>query len=247
MSDGRVEIVGDTVRRPRQPWTPTVHRVLAHLRAAGLTSVPAPLALDDDHETVSLLPGLAGRECWPHQATEAGLRSAARLLRAVHDATVGWVPPADAVWGRPPSAGAEVIAHGDPGPWNMTWADGAAVGLFDWDYCHPAPRREDVAYALEYLAPFRSDADALRWHGFDRAPDRARRIEVFCAAYGIDPEGMVDAVIEGQRRIIPHVRALADAGLQPQADWVAAGHLDELAARVDWSEANRSRFGRFAG
>ena len=235
----RVEIVGDTVRRPRYPWTPTVHRVLSHLRAAGLTSVPAPLGLGADHESVSLLPGLAGRECWPHQATERGLRSAARLLRTVHDASVGWTPPADAVWGRPPSGPAEVICHGDPGPWNMTWTDGMATGLFDWDYCHPGPRREDVAYALEYLAPFRDDETALRWHGFDRPPDRPWRVEVFCAAYGIDSEGMVDTVIEGQRRIIPQVRALAAAGVQPQVDWVAAGHLDELAQRVAWSEANR--------
>ncbi len=240
MTRRTVEIVGDTVRRPRYPWTPTVHQVLAHLRAAGLTSVPAPLRLDRDHELVSLLPGPAGRECWPHQATERGLRSAARLLRTVHDATAGWTPPADAVWGRPPSAAAEVICHGDPGPWNMTWTDGRATGLFDWDYCHPGPRREDVAYALEYLAPFRDDETAVRWHGFDQPPDRPRRIAVFCAAYGIDPDGMVDTVIEGQRRIIPHVRALAEAGVQPQRDWVAEGHLEELAGRVAWSEANRS-------
>lgn len=246
MTGRSVEIVGDTVRRPRYPWTPTVHQVLAHLRAAGSTSVPAPLTLDRDHETVSLLPGAAGPECWPHQATEPGLRSAAQLLRAVHDATAGWAPPADARWGRPPSEPAEVVCHGDPGPWNMAWAGGEAVGLFDWDYCHPGPRKEDVAYALEYLAPFRDDATAVRWH-FDEPPDRERRIEVFCAAYGIDAEGMVDAVIDGQRRIIPHVQALADAGLQPQVDWVVAGYLDELAARVAWSEAHRALFGRFAG
>lgn len=245
MTERRVEVVGDTVRRPRHPWTPTVHRVLAHLRAEGLTSVPAPLSLADDHETVSLLRGVAGRDSWPHQATEVGLQAAARLLGAVHDATAGWVPPTDAVWGRPPSAPAEVVCHGDPGPWNMTWSDdGVAVGLFDWDYCHPGPRLEDVAYALEYLAPFRDDATAVRWHGFDRPPDRARRIEVFCAAYGIDTLGMVDTVIEGQRRIIPHVRALAEAGVRPQVEWVAGGHLDELAARADWSEANRSLFRR---
>jgi hypothetical protein len=40
------------------------------------------------------------------------------------------------------------------GPWNMTWIDGQAAGLFDWDFCHRGPRLEDVAYALEHLAPF---------------------------------------------------------------------------------------------
>ena len=47
----------------------------------------------------------------------------------------------------------------------MVWREGEAAGLFDWDFCHPGPRQEDVAYALEYLAPFRSDEVAARWHG----------------------------------------------------------------------------------
>lgn len=55
----------------------------------------------------------------------------------------------------------------------------SAVGLVDWDFAHPGPALEDVAYAVEYLAPFRSDAHAVRWHGFSTAPDRRRRIEVF--------------------------------------------------------------------
>ncbi len=51
----------------------------------------------------------------------------------------------------------------------------------------PAPRLHDVAYALEYAAPFRSDETALRWHAFGTPPDRERRIEVF-AAEGVEPQ-----------------------------------------------------------
>jgi len=219
-----------------------VHAVLASLREAGIAGVPVPLHLTDEYEDVSLLPGDAGGDCWPHQATDSGLRSAARLLRRIHDATVGWIPPADAVWGLPATQPQEVVCHGDPGPWNMVWNDGEAVGLFDWDFCHPGPRVEDVAYALEYLAPFRDDAHAQRWQGFSSPPDRPGRIRAFCDAYGISSTGILDVVIDLQRRTRDHVRTLAHADVHPQVDWVAEGHLDELAARVAWSETHRNLF-----
>jgi hypothetical protein len=53
---------------------------------------------------------------------------------------------------------------------------------------------------------------------------------------------VVDAVIDLQRLVIDRVRALADAGMQPQADWVGHGYLDELASRIAWSEAHRNLF-----
>jgi hypothetical protein len=68
------------------------------------------------------------------------------------------------------------VEYGDPGPWNMTWDGNTATGLFDWDCAHAAPAMDDVAYALEYFAPFRSDTEAIRWLGFRTPPDRRRRI-----------------------------------------------------------------------
>ena len=238
----RVDVTAEGVRRPRLPWTPTVHAALARLRAAGLEEVPAPLALDGDGEVVSFLPGEAGAACWPHQATEEGLRSVARLLRRVHDASAGWSWPEDAEWAQPVRRPAEVLCHGDPGPWNMVWVDGRAAGLFDWDFCYPGPRRDDVGYALQWLAPFRSDEEAVRWHAFDASPDRAGRVRTFCAAYGIEAAGMVDTVLEVQHRTLDRVRLLAAAGVEPQTTWVGAGHLDELEAGLRWTESHRHLF-----
>ncbi len=39
--------VGDTVRRAAGPWTPTIHALLRHLRASGLSMVPEPLGIDE--------------------------------------------------------------------------------------------------------------------------------------------------------------------------------------------------------
>ena len=219
-----------------------MHAVLRHLRAKGVDEVPAPLVLTEEYEEVSFLPGEAGAACWPSQASDAGLRSAARLLRRVHDATAGWEPPSGGMWAVEPSASGEVVCHGDPGPWNMAWREGRAVGLFDWDFCHPGSRREDVAYALEYVAPFRDDVEAQRWLGFTSPPDRADRLRAFCEEYGISTEGMVDSVVEVQRRTIDRVRRLAAAKVEPQATWVREGFLGELAARVSWSDGHRYLF-----
>jgi hypothetical protein len=59
--------------------------------------VPEPIGLEGEVERLVALEGDSGADGWVHQHSEAGLRSAARLLRTVHDASVGWEPPRAAV------------------------------------------------------------------------------------------------------------------------------------------------------
>jgi aminoglycoside phosphotransferase (APT) family kinase protein len=224
------------------PWTATIHDLLVHIRAHAGPVVPEPVAVADGVEIVSFLPGDAGQACWPWQATDAGLRSAAVLLRRVHEATRSWHPPADARWSRPAVAGADVVCHGDPGPWNMVWNGGVATGLFDWDLAYPGPALDDVAYALEYLVPFRSDEAAVPWHGFTEPPDRPRRMALFAQAYGLPgTAGLVDAVLERQRATSEHVALLAADGIEPQRTWVAQGFLAQLESRLAWGAENRDQ------
>jgi hypothetical protein len=108
---------------------------------------------------------------------------------------------------------------------------------------YPGDPLDDVAYALEYVTPFRDDAQAIRWQGFTAPPDRYQRIEIFADEYGLPTvDGLVEAVIRRQRTTISTVRLLAERGLQPQRQWVADGFLDELAARVHWTEQNHALF-----
>ncbi|MEU1710276.1 phosphotransferase [Streptomyces sp. NPDC005706] len=89
--------------------------------------------------------------------------------------------------------GDDVVCHGDFGPWNVVWQGIEPVGIIDFDFARPAPRSHDVAYALQYVAPFRDDAECLR---YPAPPDRRARLEDFCSAYGLDSTaGIVDAVI----------------------------------------------------
>ncbi|MFJ8691686.1 phosphotransferase [Streptomyces roseolilacinus] len=137
----------------------------------------------------------------------------------------------------------EPVCHGDFGPWNVVWNGGAPTGLLDFDYARPAPRLHDVACALEYVAPFRPDAECVRRLGHAGPPDRRRRLEVFADAYGLtDTTGLVDAVIAVQHTTRDLVRSPAAQGHQPQADRVRAGLLDTPARRAAWSRAHRPLF-----
>jgi len=234
-----IRIDGDTVTRPAQVWTPTVHCFLRHLLATGLSGVPEPLGIDGDIERLRFLPGESGGDGWYHQHSDVGLRSAARLLRRVHDASRGWEPPAGAVWGCPPGRGT-VVCHGDPGPWNFIWDGDDAVGLVDWDFAHPGDPIEDVAYALKWFAPLRPDDLALSWHHFPEVPDRRHRVAVFLDEYGdVGDLDLVDAVVASTESTMAHERSLAEAGVEPQRTWVAEGHLDDMAAELAWLRANR--------
>jgi hypothetical protein len=238
--------VGDTVRRPVHPWTPTIHRLLRHLEAVGFPHSPRVLGIDGQgREVLTYIDGESGADGWAHVVGAAGLAAMARLLRDYHRAVAGFRPDG-AVWANrtaTPAAG-ELVCHGDFGPWNLVWRGGEPVGILDWDYAWPAPPVHDVAYALEYVVPFRDDEECLRWLRYPHPPDRRRRIEVFAQAYGLaSTEGLVDEVIAQQELVLERSRRLAADGRQPQVHWRASGQFEEVARRIRWSRAHRHLFG----
>ena len=195
--------------RPAAPWTRTIHSLLAHPVAQGLP-VPEPLELDADHEVVRLVPGDIVEDTRSHEVSVDGVRSAARLLRQVHDATRTWRAPVDAVWSVPAEEGS-VICHGDPKPANMAWRAGNAVGLFDWDSARPAEPLRDIAYAVHWFAPRDSE-------GF------SARVDALLGGYGW--EGTFDPVGDVRLRrfqAIDEVEYVGRAGYEPQRTWVEEG------------------------
>src|SRR6201996_5371543 len=120
--------IGDTVRRPLRPFSLTVQAYLAHLRDAGFTGAPLPLGVDEQgREVLSFVPGdVPCNPLPPQTAGEEVLVALARLIRALHEASAGWVPPPGAAWGgtpatmgRPVTAGAELVSHRDYYPGNV--------------------------------------------------------------------------------------------------------------------------------
>ena len=228
-----------TVRRPMAPWSVAIHALLGYLERVGF---PAPrlLAFEADAEVLSWIEGESGPAAWPKVVPEHGLRAWAEFLRRYHDAARRYRPSEESVWSD--SIGGcgpgELVCHGDFGPWNGVWQGDAPVGLIDWDHAGPRPPSSDLLYALEYVAPFRDDTDCVRWLGYPSPPDRRRRIEIFCDAYGIEvPEDVVGQVVQQQELIMRRCQRLARQGVEPQATWVGQGHLETLRARIDWSKS----------
>lgn len=206
--------------------------------------MPAPLGIDDGRESLRFLEGESGGDGWFHQHTDQGIASAAEFLRRIHDASTDWVPPDDAVWGAPPVAGTDVVlCHGDPGPWNFVWHEQEAVGLLDWDFLHPAPRLDDVAYALHWFVPLRTDEQALNWHRFPEVPDRRHRVRVFLEAYGDLPAfDVANAVSRRMRATRDLMASLAADGVEPQRTWVADGALEREDEEIRWVVDHRQLF-----
>jgi len=181
---GGVERIGDTVRRPARPFSASVQGVLRHLRAAGLTCVPEPLGFDDaGREVVSFLPGDVWNDPIPELVWhEETLTAAARLLRRIHDATAAYEPPDDACWmlEMPSDLPVEVVCHNDFAPYNAVFDGVRLAGVIDWETAAPGARVWDVAYAAYRFVPLSLSAPPELLD----APVQARRLALFCDAYG---------------------------------------------------------------
>lgn len=238
--------IGSTVVRRTGWWSGAVHDLLTHLEATGFAESVRFLGLDSQgNEILTYIEGVSGLHAWQQVVPEDGLREYARLIRRYHDAVAGYVPPDDAEWMTEPHPlrDGEIITHGDVGPWNTVWRNGRAVGLLDWDLAGPRPAVYDVAYALEYSAPFRSDEDAMRDLGYPGPPDRARRMRVFAEAYGLDGvDGLYEAVLAEQEATRAYTEALAARGLEPHREWIDNGFLDAQDARIRWTREHRHLF-----
>jgi aminoglycoside phosphotransferase (APT) family kinase protein len=129
------------------------------------------------------------------------LAALASLIRALHEASAGWTPPPDAVWGGIPGTAAaalppvdgepELVSHRDYCPGNVVFRDGLPAALIDFDLAKPTTRLYDIANALWWWAPLRDPRD--------RAPafttlDIPHRIAVFADAYGMTAQQRQDLV-----------------------------------------------------
>ena len=213
MTEERVVVRGDRVYRPAGWWTPTVHTLLDYLHDVGFDRAPVPLGVVDGQEVLRFVPGEAGPLGWSRVVPEAGLRAMARLLRDYHQAVAGFVAPVDARWAlaEGPAGPGQVICHGDVGPWNVVWHGFQPVALVDFDMAQPGEVLDDVAYALEYVAPFRDDAQAMRSAGLRKFSDVPGASRCWPTLGLSSVEGLVEAVIRRQRRTIENVRVLAGA------------------------------------
>jgi hypothetical protein len=177
-----VVCVGDTVRRPLKLNSPFVHQLLKHLEAEGFAGAPRFLGIDSaNREILSFIPGFVPGNLGNFSGAQ--LLSAARLLRAMHDATTN----CDF------RGSSEVICHGDASPCNCVFVDGVPTAFIDFDAAHAGSRRDDIGYAAWLWLDIGEDIDAEL---------QGRRLAEFFAAYGdVDIRDAVPAVIDAQVRL----------------------------------------------
>ncbi|GIE28280.1 trifolitoxin immunity domain-containing protein [Actinoplanes italicus] len=177
---------GDTVRRPAGPWTPTIQRLLAHLRAHGVSEVPEPLGVDDaGRDVTSYLPGdVLDGDLPPWVWHDGILVAAARLLARLHAASAGF-GTGGAVWRIPVHEPVEVICHNDFAAYNMVFTGHDLTGVIDWDTASPGPRVWDLAYLAYRLVPLTDPANAETIRS--GRTERARRLRLLCDTYGGGP------------------------------------------------------------
>ena len=227
-NDGIVRI-GDTVRRTMKPERQSVHRVLSFLHENGFKACPQFLGIDDQgRETLTFIEGNCSinPDFWK---SEPYLTSAAKLLRAYHDAVAPYEVRDDEQWSYeyPDKSRHEVICHNDFAPYNLIYDETGFTAIIDFDLAGPGPKIRDIAYAAYWLVPLSFNADDMKPFSIQDANNESQRLHQFCNTYGIRADNeLLDMVSEVLHYMADESVMIKSIGEAATARLKADGHLD---------------------
>lgn len=181
---GKVVRVGDTVRRPASPFTPSIAAYATHLRAAGFDGIPEHLGEDErGREVWSFVPGDVPVPPYPAWSmSDRALASVARLQRRLHEAAQGF-DASDRAWSDElADVRGGIVTHNDICPENVVFRGGEAVAILDWDFAAPGRPLWDVVAVMSMWGPVRDPSDPVA--GMDGL-DPFRRARLIADAYGL--------------------------------------------------------------
>ena len=176
--------IGQTVHRNTGPWSKAVARLLNTLEEASVQGVPRHLGFDEQgREVLTFIDGAVAQYPLPNWLWDDQiLVDAAKLMRRIHDASVGVAQQRELIWRLPVHEPREVVCHNDFAPYNLVFQNKQLTGVIDFDASSPGPRIWDLAYLAYRLVPFCEDDGAA-------TPDdsqRLHRLGVLLRAYGED-------------------------------------------------------------
>lgn len=234
--------IGPTVRRHTTRNSKTIHAFLRHLETKHL---PAPRFLGIDaqgRETLSFIEGTTQfpPDLWQN---DAWVLASAKLLRALHDASLDFTWPTTARWAYsyPDSARHEVISHNDFAPYNMVFGPDSALSIIDFDLCGPAPRVRDLAYLAYWLAPLSFGTMDMRQASEDHLRNGAPRLRLLCTTYGFDdaPE-LLAMVSEVLHHMSDENAAARMVGAQAARRLKSGGHFKHWAKEAHAFDRQKS-------
>jgi hypothetical protein len=248
-SGGAVVRLGDTVRRPVRPQSPTVAAFLHHLEAVGFAGAPRHLGLDvQGREVLTYIEGAVGVPPFPAWVgAEDVLTGVARLQRTLHEAAATFVPPVDAVWDRPnlpnPGPGA-LVCHNDLCVENVVVRDGRVVAFIDFDFAAPSDPLLDIAIAARHWIPVRDPADVdPELAGINQVA----RFRLFCDEHQLARRGR-EAVVAHLGpfldRALVSMRQRAESGLPAYVGVWEAGYPEQNRRSRDWLDAHAASLTR---
>jgi len=242
-SGGAVVRVGDTVRRPVRPFSPSVAAFLRHLESVGFAGAPRHLGLDEQgREVLTFIEGDVGTPPYPAWVGGEGvLVGVARLQRALHEAAASFVAPPDAVWDRPNlhDVGSDaLVCHNDLCVENVVVRDGRVVAFIDFDFAAPSDPLLDIAIAARHWIPMRDPVDIdPELAGLDQVA----RFRAFVDAHGLERarrEEVIGHLGPFLDRALVAMRTRAESGLEAYVRAWEGGYPDQNRRSRAWLDGH---------
>ena len=228
---GKVVRIADRVHRPRGRGADVAEALLIHLERVGFDGAPRFVGHDDEgRQVLTFIEGTVHPDQRPpwiddDEANAKALGRIAALVRELHLATEGFVPPDGAETFRPLPIPGSVWNHADVHYGNAVYRGDDPVGLIDWECCAPAGRMYDPATLLLCARNPRPDR-----------PDNERRewAASLVAEAVLDGYGASDDERAAFRDVIAAAfDDVADFWLAEGAGVFTAGNVDEWQSVID--------------
>lgn len=210
---------GQVVFRASAPWSATTIALLRHLEAEGFAHAPRVVGSGFDAQGREMLSFVEGQSIHPYPWQDDALPLLGKMLRQLHLATAGFVPPQDAPW-RPwfgrslgePTA----IGHCDTGAWNIIARNRMPIALIDWEAAGPVDPVIELAQAA-WLNALLFDDDLAESLGLGSAEARGRQVALLLDGYRLpyaQRVGFVDRMRDFA--LLDAANEAIEAGVGPQ-------------------------------
>jgi len=236
---GKIQKIENTVIRPANIWTQSVHSFLYFIDSSGAAFVPKPYGINEcGEEVVSFMPGNVYNALPKSLLNDSVIVSAAALLRKFHRYSEQYISrlTTNEKWMLPVVNPIEVMCHGDFAPYNVTIVDGQAYGIIDFDTLHPGPKMWDVVYASYrwvLSADFMGDIE-----------EQIRKTKLFLDSYGVKPvdkDNFVTLLVRRLKCLMDYMQGEAQRGNSDFQHHIDSGHLQAYAADIKHIEKYNSK------